>query len=63
MLLAPPIELDALLDGELRQGAIDDPFRPAVLRWAAARALPADHDAVLAQLEAARPGGRGQRRF
>jgi GGDEF domain-containing protein len=56
-------ELERLLAAELRDGAIDDPFRPAVLRWAASRKRRADHDGLLTRLEAARPGGRGHRRF
>ena len=63
MPLAWRSELEALLDAELRDGALDDPFRPAILRWAAASGRRADHEAVLAHLERMSAGGRGTRRF
>lgn len=56
-------ELDALLEGELRDGAPDDPFRPAVLRWAASTGRPVDHDPLLELLERIVAGGRGANRF
>ena len=63
MPLAWRSELESMLDAELRDGAVDDPFRPAILRWAASNGRPADHGAVLSHLEARTPSGRGSRRF
>jgi hypothetical protein len=63
MPLAWRSELESMLEAELRDGAIDNPFRPAVLRWAAATKRDADHAALLDHLERAPMGGRGTRRF
>ncbi len=63
MPLAWRTELESLLDAELRDGALDDPFRPSVLRWAAANGRPADPDPLLTLLERMLIGGRGARRF
>ena len=63
MPLAWRSELESMLDAELCGGAVDDPFRPAVLRWAASSGRPADHGAVLSHLEGRTPRGRGSHRF
>jgi GGDEF domain-containing protein len=51
--------LDELLDAELVTGSPASPFRPAVLRWAAANGRPADPHPLLDALEANRVGGHG----
>jgi hypothetical protein len=57
-------ELARRLDAELASGSVDNPFRPAVLRWAAATGRPADPLPLLERLEASRVGGRsGARRY
>jgi GGDEF domain-containing protein len=56
--------LETLLEEELRSGAPDSPFRPTVLRWAAARGIPTDPGDYLDVLEGNRIGGRGgERRY
>ena len=52
-------DLEHLLDEELATGLLDSPFRPSVLRWAAANGRPADPRPLLDQLEANQIGGRG----
>jgi GGDEF domain-containing protein len=57
-------QLEDLLDAELVRGTPDNPFRPAVLRWAAAAGRDADPGPLLTRLEeqaAADRGGRGFR--
>jgi len=57
-------DIDDLLATELATGSPASPFRPAVLRWAAANGRPADPEPLLASLEASRIGGRGgERRY
>ncbi len=57
-------DLEQLLDEELASGSADSPFRPAVLRWAAATGRPVDPRPVLDQLEDAQIGGPdGARRY
>ena len=57
---APWLEdLEHLLDDELDAGPLDSPFRPAVLRWAAANGRPADPRPLLELLEGNQIGGRG----
>jgi len=52
------------LDAELADGSLDNPFRPAVLRWAAATGRPSDPLPLLDHLEGNRVGGRaGARRY
>ena len=52
-------DLEDLLEVELAQGAPTSPFRPAVLRWAAANGRLVDPVPLLDTLEANRIGGRG----
>jgi hypothetical protein len=52
-------DLEDLLDEELVSGSTGSPFRPSVLRWAAANERPADPMPLLDVLEANRIGGRG----
>jgi GGDEF domain-containing protein len=52
-------DLEDLLDVELVDGAPESPFRPAILRWAAANGRPVDPLPLLEALEASRIGGRG----
>jgi GGDEF domain-containing protein len=51
--------LEDLLDEELLSGSVNNPFRPAVLRWAAGSGREADPHPLLDALEANRVGGRG----
>jgi GGDEF domain-containing protein len=53
--------LESLLEAELRDGAPDNPFRPAVLRWAAATSRPGDPEPLLAILEQAAEGRSSRR--
>ena len=52
-------DLENLLDAELEQGAATSPFRPAILRWAAANGRPVDPLPMLQALEDSIIGGRG----
>ncbi|HYO42655.1 MAG TPA: hypothetical protein VES19_05590 [Candidatus Limnocylindrales bacterium] len=52
-------DLERLLDEELLWGPPDSPFRPTVLRWAAANGRPSDPQALLDLLEGNQVGGRG----
>jgi GGDEF domain-containing protein len=63
MPVASRTDLDSLLEDELRDGRRDDPFRPAVLRWAMLTGRSADHEPVLGLLEGMATPGRGSRRF
>jgi GGDEF domain-containing protein len=56
-------ELESLLETELRDGRPDSPFRPALLRWAAASGRDADPDPVLDHLEGIASGDRAARAF
>lgn len=56
-------ELVSILDAELRDGGLDNPFRPSVLRWAAATGRHADGEPLLAVLERIAADGHGARRF
>jgi hypothetical protein len=49
--------LEANLDAELANGSPENPFRPAVLRWATSRGRPVDNESLLASLEEREPGG------
>lgn len=51
--------IEDLLDIELADGSPSNPFRPAVLRWAAANGRPTDPEPLLDALERSRIGGRG----
>ena len=56
-------DLEDALEIELRDGRPDSPFRPVVLRWAAATGRLADAGPVLGHLEGLTAGDRGSRAF
>ena len=56
-------QLEDLLDTGLRDGSPADPFRVALLRWAAETGRDADPDPLLALLEQSVASGYGARRF
>ena len=56
-------QLEDLLDAELRDGSPTDPFRVALLRWAAETGREAASEPVLTLLEQSVASGYGARRF
>ena len=56
-------QLEDLLDAGLRDGSPADPFRVALLRWAAETGRDADPDPLLTMLEQSVASGYGARRF
>jgi hypothetical protein len=56
--------LEANLDAELVNGSPENPFRPAILRWASSHGRPVDPESLLASLEERELGGpAGSRRY